>query len=248
MRILLLSDIHGNIDALDAVLAHLERASWRPHRTFVMGDLVDYGPAPTAVIKWARRSADEIVCGNHDHAAGTGEDCRSAPLFHPLAVITREHFRARADASTLSWLAELPHSATVIVENERWQLVHATPRDPLFEYVPATASEEIWTSAIRPRQLGITSLLIGHSHEPLIRTIDGIVVVNPGSVGLPKDGDARASYGTWEDGHFALHRVEYDTESAVRRYRHMAIPDDAKQDLVAVIRTGSIDHILRRQR
>jgi predicted phosphodiesterase len=243
MRILLLSDIHGNIDALDGVLARLERASWWPERTFVMGDLVDYGPAPQPVIDWARDRADAIVSGNHDYAAGTGQDCRSTPLFHELAVVTREDFRSHAGPEALSWLGQLPLTRTLDIGSDRWQLVHATLRDPLFEYVPATAPEEVWRAAIAPRRPDVSAVLVGHSHEPFIRTIDNVTILNPGSVGLPKDDDPRASFATWEDGRFTLHRIEYDTEAAVRRYEPMAIPDAAKRGLAAVIRTGSIAHL-----
>jgi protein phosphatase len=110
MRVVIVSDIHGNIDALEALSARLRATRWQAEAILVLGDLVDYGPAPEPVIDWVCRHAGYVVRGNHDHAMGTGEDCRSSPLFRPLAVATREYFRSRLGPDALTWLATLTTS------------------------------------------------------------------------------------------------------------------------------------------
>ncbi len=90
MKALLLSDIHGNIDALQGLDEDLQRREERPDLVLVLGDLVDYGPAPGEVISWVRRRAHHVVRGNHDHAMATGADCQSSPAFKELSVVTRD--------------------------------------------------------------------------------------------------------------------------------------------------------------
>ena len=113
MRVLILSDIHANIDALHAVEAEVFQGQDHFDQIWVLGDLLDYGAAPAEVIAWVRAHATRVVRGNHDHAVGTGEDCRSAPLYHDLAVATREYFRARLPLNDLAYLGGLPLQSTV---------------------------------------------------------------------------------------------------------------------------------------
>lgn len=106
MKILLLSDVHGNIDALRAIDETIVRNA-RFDEVWVLGDLVDYGPAPGDVIAWVRAHATRVVRGNHDHAMGTGEDCRSSPLYYDLSVATRDYFRLRMSDEVKHDLGEL---------------------------------------------------------------------------------------------------------------------------------------------
>jgi len=239
MRVLVVSDIHGNIDAVAALEAHLTAIAWEPDATLVLGDLVDYGPDPAAVIVWAREHATAVVSGNHDFAMASGEDCRSSAAFHPLAVATRDWFRPRLDAPAMRWLARLPRTCRLSSPGH-WLLAHATPRDPLFEYLPASATDDEWRRAIDDAIAPAEVVLVGHSHEPFVRRVDDRWIVNPGSLGLPKDGDPRGSYATWEDGTFVLHRIAYDAERAAARLLALDLPPDITRPLAALLRTGSV--------
>jgi protein phosphatase len=236
MRALILSDIHGNIDALHAVEAEVLQGQDHFDQIWVLGDLVDYGAAPAEVIAWVRERATRVVRGNHDHAVGTGEDCRSAPLYHDLAVATREYFRARLSPEDLAYLAGLPLQSTVTLASEiQAILVHACPRDQLFGYVPTDAPDATWRAALDPARLA-SFVFVGHTHDQFARNIDLTTIINPGSVGMPKSGDPRAEYAIFDDGHIDLRRVAYDTERAAARIAVLPLTPDQRHRLTAVVR------------
>jgi putative phosphoesterase len=228
MTILVLSDVHGNIEALEAVDADVTQRGDHFDEIWVLGDLVDYGAAPAEVIAWVRNHATRVVRGNHDHAVGTGEDCRSAPLYRDLAVATREYFRPILASKDLAYLGSLPlHAAVALTPTHNAVLVHASPREPLFGYVP--------TEALAPAG-GPTFVFVGHTHDQFTRQIDATTVVNPGTVGLPKDGDPRAAYAVYEDGRIELRRVAYDTERAAGRVAELPLTSDQRRRLTQLIR------------
>ena len=191
MRALVISDVHGNIDALLAI------DEWRMRQPSVdaiwlLGDLVDYGGAPESVIAWARAHATLVVRGNHDHAMATGAGCGSSPSFLGLSIATREHFRSRLSQADLQYLSSLPVETAAEIDGcGRIVFVHASPQDPLFGFVPTSAPDEIWSDAISPAKEP-RFLFIGHTHDQFVRTVGRTTIVNPGSAGLPTDGDARA--------------------------------------------------------
>jgi predicted phosphodiesterase len=236
MTILVLSDVHGNIEALEAVDADVTQRGDHFDEIWVLGDLVDYGAAPAEVIAWVRNHATRVVRGNHDHAVGTGEDCRSAPLYRDLAVATREYFRPILASKDLAYLGSLPlHAAVALTPTHNAVLVHASPREPLFGYVPTDAPDQSWREALAPAG-GPTFVFVGHTHDQFTRQIDATTVVNPGTVGLPKDGDPRAAYAVYEDGRIELRRVAYDTERAAGRVAELPLTSDQRRRLTQLIR------------
>jgi predicted phosphodiesterase len=236
MRVLILSDIHANIDALHAVEAEVFQRQDHFDQIWVLGDLLDYGAAPAEVIAWVRAHATRVVRGNHDHAVGTGEDCRSAPLYHDLAVATREYFRARLPLKDLAYLGGLPLQSTVTAVSDRQAvLVHASPQDQLFGYVPTDAPDATWRKALEPAR-SPAFVVVGHTHDQFTRTIDLTTVINPGSVGLPRDGDPRAEYAIFDDGSVELRRVAYDTERAAGRIAALPLTPDQRHRLTTLVR------------
>jgi predicted phosphodiesterase len=235
MRVLILSDIHGNIDALLAVDAQVLQGHDRFDEIWVLGDLVDYGAAPAEVIAWVRTYATRVVRGNHDHAVGTGEDCRSAPLYRDLAVATREYFRDRLSLKDLAYLAGLPLQSSVTLPSEiQAVLVHASPQDQLFGYVPADAPDATWRAALAPGG-SPQFVFVGHTHDQFTRKIDDTMLVNPGTVGLPKDGDPRAAFAILDDGRVDLRRVAYDTQRAAARIEALPLERDKRHRLTELI-------------
>src|SRR6266567_5086306 len=203
MRYLILTDIHSNIDALEAIDESYDHL-------IVLGDLVDYGAAPEETVRWIRDRNPIAVSGNHDYAMATGADCRSSPISYALSVATREYFRPLLTEEALHYLADLVERRLFHTEGPDFHLVHATPRDPLYEYLAGDADESTWRAAVGDLAEREEWLFLGHTHRPFKRKIGKSMIVNPGSLGMPVDGDPRACYAVWEDGEVSLKRIKYD--------------------------------------
>ena len=219
MRVAVLSDIHSNLVALDAVLAHAGTVDAIWH----LGDVVGYGPDPDGVVARLIEVGAVGVRGNHDAAALGG---REIDWFNPEARAAAEWTRDTIDGTTRAWLSALPESHTI----DRMTLVHGSPRDPIREYVSSTgiALENL---AVLETDYG----LHGHTHVPVafclgpderlrvvapgsggILELDGQrALINPGSVGQPRDGDPDSSYLVLdpEAATVTWHRVAYDIAS-----------------------------------
>jgi diadenosine tetraphosphatase ApaH/serine/threonine PP2A family protein phosphatase len=229
MRIAVLSDIHANIAALDAVLAHAGRVDAIWH----LGDVVGYGPEPDAVVARLREAGAQGVRGNHDAAAIGGSEIE---WFNPEARRAMEWTRTAISAATLAWLAALPERATL----HGCELVHGSPREPTWEYVTSVPVARANLAVLR-EPIG----LHGHTHIPVAFVDqDGRVdvvgpgrdsslelrgrraLVNPGSVGQPRDGDPDASYMILdqEAGTVSWHRVPYDVVAVQEAMRAAGLP------------------------
>ena len=246
MRYALISDIHANLPALEAVLADID-ARTDVDATYHLGDLVGYAPWPNEVVDLIRRRGIGGVAGNYDSTVGTNykhcgcryEDPRQEELSHISYGWTRQH----VSPATRDWLAGLPFRIDLLpkgghIAGPRVVLVHGTP----------TLNTLYWTedrpddfclkmaalAGLRPGDV----IAFGHTHLPWQREVNGIRFVNTGSVGRPKDGDWRAGYVLLEVGDDAsraeLVRVEYDLDRAVQGVRASDLPDDFAEHL----RTG----------
>jgi protein phosphatase len=229
MRYLILTDIHANIDALDAIDESYDRL-------LVLGDLVDYGAAPEETVRWIKERNPIAVSGNHDDAMATGADCRSSPISYALSVATREYFRPLMTVEALRYLDELTQQQSIPANGATFHLVHATPSDPLYEYLAGDADESAWRTAVGSLAEREEWLFVGHTHRPFVRRIGQLTVVNPGSLGMPIDGDPRACYAVWEDGEVRMQRVKYDVERAVKRLSDSGLPQDVAMKMGAVLR------------
>jgi len=229
VRIAVLSDIHGNMPALEAVLAALAPydAIWQ------LGDVVGYGPEPDAVVARLRELDARGVRGNHD-AAAIGALATSA--FNSEARAAVLWTASIIGSETRDWLTALPETTTI----EDFTLAHGSPRDPLWEYVLTTPTARANLATLTTRHA-----LIGHTHLPLVfREDDGLVetiapsdgsslaldprrtLLNPGSVGQPRDGDPRACGALLdlETGTMTWRRVEYDIAAVQERMRSVGLP------------------------
>lgn len=232
MRILVISDLHANWPALEAVLGA------EPFdRVVVVGDLVSYGPHPLEVVEWVREHATATVQGNHDDALANGSDCRCAPASKPLAEATRAVHRTLLQPEDTRFLGSLPQTASLRAGGQTVFAVHASPRDHLYRYTLTPQAPE---KDIRREIAGLRAdyILLGHTHLPMIRRLGKRTVVNPGSVGQPRDGDPRASYAVIEDSDVVLKRVTYDVERTVRDLRTLVIPADITDALASILRVG----------
>ena len=213
MRCAIISDIHGNLDALQTVLADAGEVD----ALWCLGDLVGYGPEPNACVDLLRSRGAVCVAGNHDLAALGGPEI---DWFNPDARSAMEWTRRRIGEQTRRWLADLPKTRT----EAGMTLVHGSPRDPVWEYVTSLPVARTNLAALET-PIG----LHGHTHLPIVwserdgridalapmdgstwRHETGRALLNPGSVGQPRDGDPKASW------------LELDTESGEGRWRRVA--------------------------
>jgi putative phosphoesterase len=227
MRILLVADIHANWPALQAIN--------EPHDLCLcLGDLVDYGVEPAPCIAWARQHARYCVRGNHDHGAAQNVTVTGRNGYKYLTGVTRPVTRSRIGDDDVRFLARLPVTRLLTLDDTRFLLVHATPRDPLDEYAPG--DPQFW--ARRLQNVDADVICVGHTHQPYALEVDGKLVINPGSVGQPRDGDPRASYAVLDNFNVELKRVEYPVEDTLRAVQESPMPDEAKAMLAEVLRTG----------
>ena len=232
MRIAVISDVHSNLLALDAVLASAGAVDAIWH----LGDVVGYGPEPDAVVERLAAVGAVGVRGNHDAAACGGAEIE---WFNPDARSAMEWTRAVISARTRSWLADLPERRVAA----DFSLVHGSGRDPMWEYVTSPSAAHASLAAMSTPH-GIN----GHTHVPVAYLVvgdrvgrlgpdraasyasvdlgSGRLLLNPGSVGQPRDGDPRASYlildtdaaiATWQ-------RVAYDVDAVGATMRAAGLP------------------------
>jgi putative phosphoesterase len=227
MRILLLADIHANWPALQAID--------EPHDVCVcLGDLVDYGLEPAPCLDWVRQNAHFMVRGNHDHGVAQDVPVSGRNGYKYLTGVTRPITRSRLTPDQFRFLARLPVSRMVTLEETRFLFVHATPRDPLDEYGPN--DPDFWARRLQNVEADV--VCVGHTHQPFVLEIGNKLVINPGSVGQPRDGDPRAAYAVIDDFNVELKRIEYPVENTVRAVQESPLPDQAKELLAEVFRTG----------
>ncbi len=229
MRIVIVSDIHGNFDALS-------KLPEKYNELWVLGDLVNYGPEPGAVIDFVNSNAWLIVRGNHDHAVGFNEDPRCSARFREMAEATRRFTDSVLSFGHKHFLQQLPPFAETERGNTRFYLSHAIPSNPLFGYCEADSSQ--WFEEIKSVDADV--ILVGHTHVPALRTFGRRFVVNPGSLGQPKTGSPEARYAIWEDGKIELKSYSYPVEPAVAKVQALPIQDTLRHELSAILRTGEV--------
>ena len=240
MRVAVLSDIHANLQALEAVEKDL--AGQRVEEIWSLGDVVGYGGHPRECLAWAEKRAHVLLKGNHDEAVATGD----VQWFNPMAAAAaRAHAQVLTPserARVFAWGTELRRE----IGGTKVLAVHASPDDPLHEYVQpqdARLGLRRWEGRARV-------ILLGHTHRPFVARLEGegegaswrgedfqervdearqvqhpLLLVNPGSVGQPRDGDPRAAYAILDLAArtVTLRRVAYDVDGAAQAIRRQGL-------------------------
>ena len=225
MKIAIVADIHANFAALRAFPETYDEL-------WVIGNLVNFGPKPGEVVDWVRTHAHCVVRGNHDHAVGYGTDPRCIPAYQTMAAETTKFSSSVLTEGQKEYLRLLPLTAERSLRGVRFHLCHATPQDPLFGYLEQSA----WTSAVISTHSDI--LIVGHTHEPLLKCLGKITLINPGSLAGLKITSPQASYATWEDGRIHLNCYSYPVEETIASIEAMAISEAVRKQLSKLITTG----------
>ena len=229
MKILVVSDIHANWPALAAIDEPYDVC-------LCLGDLVDYGPDPGPCVRWAMEHARYAIRGNHDHGVAQGIPGSGDRGYRYLTKVTRPLMWDALGADERRYLLQLPLMQRFTLAGHRFLMVHASPRDPLDEYIMKDAA--VW--AKRVANVGADVVCVGHSHMQFNLSVDGVLVLNPGSVGQPRDGDPRAAYAVIENNKVELKRVEYPLEETIARIEASSVPEKAKQILAHSLRCGRL--------
>jgi predicted phosphodiesterase len=220
VRIVIFSDVHGNVVALEAVLAAI-RHETAPDALFVAGDLALLGPRPAEAMA-VLRSLDgaRFVIGNTDKYLLDYSDDYEEVAFA----------RARLSTDDIAFIRELPFEQRMqVAPGHALLVVHANPCDVEEAIKPDSAD-----ALVRPLLAGVTADVVafGHYHVPFVRRLDQWTLVDVASVGMPRDGDQRAVYVTltWEHGTWRIehHRVPFDIEAVARDYEAVGFPDAKK--------------------
>src|SRR5919106_26954 len=235
-RVAVITDIHANLPALQATLAHIDALGIE--RVYCGGDLVGYAPQPNEVCALIAERGIPTIYGNYDYAIARDlDDCGCAyvtPHDRELGQQSVEWTLAHTDARSKAFMRELPFDLHFDVGAQRVHLVHGSPRkvnEYLFEDKPARLYERL-AAAESDR-----ALVFGHTHKPWVREHGGVLFVNCGSVGKPKDGDPRAAFAVLEArGDVvapSIHRVAYDALAVAREMRAAGLPDELAEKLLA---------------
>lgn len=235
MRYALLSDIHGNLAAFEAVLADIETKEIA--EIWCLGDIVGYGPDPVECISLLRKQPHVCIAGNHDWAAAGLVDTSE---FNDTAAAAVRWTSQQLGKAEIDYLRSLP----LRLKLDDFTLVHGSPRNPIWEYMVSVASAQENLTHFETKYC-----LVGHSHIPLIfqcdqndcrlarfpenmpldpsETAEYRLIINPGGVGQPRDGDARASYAIYDSQENVIYhyRVEYDIKATQQKMLQLGLPE-----------------------
>ena len=233
MRIAVFGDIHANITALEAVLGDLKQQ--RVESSYCLGDLVGYAPFPNEVVDRIRGDGTPTIMGNYDDGVGFDRDeCGCAyrdPEEQRLGDLSLQWTKGKVTPDRKAFLRSLPPEIRFEAEGKRVRLVHGSPRrmnEYLFEDRPLSSFQRLAATS------EADVLVFGHTHKPYIKRVDGVLFVNAGSVGKPKDGDPRACYvviDTAGEVSVEFRRIPYDVQAVAAAIRESELPDKFAADL-----------------
>ncbi len=221
MRIAVLADVHANLPALRVVLADVD--AHRPDQIWVAGDLVGYNPWPNEVIQVLKDRHVRAIRGNHDRAALSGD----TSWFNELAAEALRWTRIVLTPASVGYLSSLEDRTRSRVAEGVVTMYHGSPRND-DEYVMPWAADEALA-----RMSGAPFTILGHTHLPMSLAFPSGLLVNPGSVGQPRDQDPRAAWGLLDTAarRFVVRRVAYDIGVVVKEIHKAGLPAELGERL-----------------
>jgi putative phosphoesterase len=234
-RVAVITDIHANLPALQAALARVDELGIG--RIYCGGDLVGYGPHPNEVCALIQERGIPTIYGNYDHAIARDEDdCGCAYITQHDRELGQQSVvwtLANTDGASKDFMRELPFDLRFDVGGVPVHLVHGSPRkvnEYLFEDKPASLYERLAASETD------RVLVFGHTHKPWMHEYGGVLFVNCGSVGKPKDGDPRGAFAVLEPAGetvaVTIERVDYDAGAVAEQVRAAGLPGEFADKLL----------------
>lgn len=216
MRIALFSDVHGNLPALEAVFESKEFKECKA--AYCLGDLVGYYQYPNECVELVRKHKIQSLAGNHDYACVANEPCRD----NEVGLKSQRLMQRLVSENTKRFLASLPAKLEIEVAGKRFYLVHGSPANPRGGYVNPDDPVEV--------PAGFDLLAMGNTHKPFVRREGSAIVVNPGSVGQPRDGMKGACFAVvdtvkWD---VIFHRAGYDASELIKKVDGLGLKEAAE--------------------
>jgi putative phosphoesterase len=234
-RVAIVTDLHANIPALEAMLTRTDELEAKA--VYCGGDLVGYGPHPNDVCQLIEERAIATIYGNYDYAiARELDDCGCfypTPKHREIGQGSVAWTLAHTDERSKRFMRDLPFDLRFEVAGKRVRLVHGSPRK-VNEYL---LEDRAVSTFVRIAQLADCDILLfGHTHKPWVREYGGVLFVNCGSVGKPKDGDPRGTFALLEDQdgtvNVSIVRVRYDAKAVADQVRAVGLPLELADQLV----------------
>ncbi|HDO19633.1 MAG TPA: metallophosphoesterase [Thermoplasmatales archaeon] len=216
MKIAFISDIHSNLHALIKVLEEMEKEGI--DEIYCCGDIVGYNAFPSECVDLIRKKIKLSVKGNHDYATVTG----NTSWFNEYGVAGVNYSRQMLSEGDMDFLKGLNKYEYLDIGNRRIYIAHGSPRDEMFEYVfPDKSEEDLFDMT---RFIDADIIVLGHTHIPMKRKIGKKLILNPGSVGQPRDGNPDASFMVIDDNNVTFRRGKYDIRKAANAILEKGLP------------------------
>jgi len=235
MKILIISDIHANWYALEAIL---DKETY--DALIFLGDVVDFGPSPRNCVKFLMDSSKGRfwgVRGDHDHAMAYGINSKCPGELNSLSDITREWGEGFLSSEEVGFLRRLPIDNQFSIDSMNFELVHGSDLDTGSLSKSGSSLDTEYNDFDKEER---NYILIGHSHKPYIKLVGNTTILNPGSAGQPRDFNPRASYAVIENGVPYIKRVSYDIERTVNDLERSALPKQLTSKLSSMLYVGGI--------
>lgn len=232
MKIAVISDIHGNLAALEAFFEACEH-----DELFFVGDLVGYGPNPAEAVRRLMGEPEAEVQGDHDFSFAENLPLTMNEPYATMAAETIEWTRGQVMGELWQYLKYLPRRSFYEADGRTFAIGHASVGVDLAEALSGDAPEEELIEKLA--DLDADTIIVSHTHVPYIRQIGQKLLVNPGSIGLPRDGVPEISYILFDSGAPVLLRTPYDIERTVTDLDKMEVSADVKEKLAHVLRTAT---------
>jgi putative phosphoesterase len=185
--IAVIADVHSNLEALKKVLSKISNLRGCE---FILdaGDIVGYNTRPNECVELVRKHSVRSVMGNHDRAGAIGDYSG----MNPLAIVAARWNFDKLEMANRNYLYKLPERLEIEQEGKRIVVMHGSPRQPLHDYVFPWVPDEVFAKHLHDAKADI--LILGHTHIPFVKKLESGLVLNPGSVGQPRDHNRKASY------------------------------------------------------